>query len=115
MSANNYNIFWRSYKDIDVFTKTMLESINYLHQKKICHLDIKPENIMINTRTRHFKIIDFGFTDVEPFNNYTSDFRGTPGYFPKYFPNEKKAIYAYIDLVKRVSQKDLLFNLKISS
>lgn len=89
MSANNYNIFWRSYKDIDVFTKTMLESINYLHQKKICHLDIKPENIMINTRTRHFKIIDFGFTDVEPFNNYASDFRGTPGYFPKYFPNEK--------------------------
>ena len=89
MSVNNYNIFWRSYKDIDIFTKTMLESINYLHQKKICHLDIKPENIMINTRTRHFKIIDFGFTDVEPFNNYTSDFRGTPGYFPKYFPNEK--------------------------
>ena len=89
MSFNNYNIFWRSYKDIDIFTKTMLESINYLHQKKICHLDIKPENIMINTRTRHFKIIDFGFTDVEPFNNYASDFRGTPGYFPKYFPNEK--------------------------
>ena len=89
MSFNNYNIFWRSYKDIDIFTKTMLESINYLHQKKICHLDIKPENIMINTRTRHFKIIDFGFTDVEPFNNYANDFRGTPGYFPKYFPNEK--------------------------
>lgn len=31
----------------------------------------------------------------------------------EYFPNEKKAIYAYIDLVKRVSQKDLFFNLKI--
>ena len=89
MNTNNYNIFWRSYRDIDIFTKTILESINYLHQKKICHLDIKPENIMINTRTRHFKIIDFGFSDIEPFNNYTNYFSGTPGYLPRYLQDYK--------------------------
>lgn len=89
MSKNNSTPFWNSYRDIDIFTKTVLESLNYLHQNKICHLDIKPENIMINTRTRQFKIIDFGFCDVEPFDIYTENFNGTPGYLPRYLPEYK--------------------------
>jgi len=80
--------FWNSYKMILHFTKTIMDGLNYLHQKKICHLDVKSENIMVNTRTHYFKLIDFGFSSIEPFDDYVHDIRGTPGYFPKYFENE---------------------------
>ena len=36
-----------------------MEGLNFLHINS-CHLDIKPENIMINLRDNSFKIIDFG-------------------------------------------------------
>jgi hypothetical protein len=81
--------FWKSYKTILNFSKTIMESIGYLHDKKLCHLDIKPENIMVDTKTGKFKIIDFGFASLEPFDDYIYDIRGTPGYFPQYFPNDK--------------------------
>ena len=81
--------FWKYYKTILGFTKTILQSLKYLHDNKICHLDIKPENIMVNFRTKKFKLIDFGFASVEPFKDYINDLRGTPGYFPRKFPNEE--------------------------
>ena len=37
----------------------LIQAIKYLHQKKICHLDIKPENIMILSKYK-IKLIDFG-------------------------------------------------------
>jgi len=83
------NKFWSSYKKIIEFSKLIMEGLNYLHQNKICHLDIKPENIMVNTYIRKFKIIDFGFSSVEPFHDYIENIRGTPGYFPKIYKNEK--------------------------
>lgn len=82
--------YWKSYKVITIFTKRIMESINYLHNIKICHLDIKPENIVINTYNNTFKIVDFGFASLEPFDDYLNFIHGTPGYFPKYFPNDKK-------------------------
>ena len=81
--------FWKSYKTILGFTKNILQSLKYLHDNKICHLDIKPENIMVNFRTKKFKLIDFGFASVEPFKDYINDLKGTPGYFPRKFPNEE--------------------------
>ena len=84
-----YTNYWSSYGSILKFTKHIMDGIRYLHMNKICHLDIKPENIIINTKNRTSKIIDFGFASMEPFYEFINDFRGTPGYFPKYFPNEK--------------------------
>ena len=80
--------FWKSYNVILHFTKNILDGLSYLHQKKICHLDVKPENIMVNTSTYQFKLIDFGFSSIEPFDDYLSKICGTPGYFPKYFKDE---------------------------
>lgn len=88
MELHGYFYFWKSYKIIYGFIGFMLDAIYFLHKKNICHLDIKPENIMINSITNQFRIIDFGFASKEPFADYLKDIKGTPSYFPKYFPFE---------------------------
>jgi len=84
----NYS-FWTSYRKIFNFSKNIMEGLLFLHKKRICHLDIKPENIMVNTITNKFKIIDFGFSSLEPFDDYINNPKGTPGYYPKYYESVK--------------------------
>ena len=79
---NNDKTYWKTYKDVYVFTKHILYGLSYLHEKKMCHLDIKPENIMVDTSKRTYRIIDFGFCSIEPFLDFRNNPRGTPGYFP---------------------------------
>ena len=61
------------------------KGIELYTRKGSAHLDIKSENIMIDTKNCTFKIIDFGFCSCEPFDEFAADPRGTPGYFPKYY------------------------------
>jgi len=79
---------WNSLSSIIKFSKHIMLGLHYLHEKKICHLDIKPENIMINAENKTYKIIDFGFASAEPFDDYVNHIRGTPGYFPKKFKSK---------------------------
>jgi len=80
----NTSKIWINYDSIISFSKIMIEALYFLHDKKICHLDIKPENIIIKFGVCiNFRIIDFGFSSIEPFDDYISNTRGTPGYFPK--------------------------------
>ena len=88
LQHGNYN-FWKSYNTILKFIKHIMTGLNFLHEKKLCHLDVKSENIMVNTYMHQFKIIDFGFSSIEPFDDYVDNIKGTPGYFPKYFSTEK--------------------------
>ena len=95
-SENSLNIWeGNTYKKIKIFTEHILYAIYFLHQKKICHFDIKPENIIINTYInnsmtsfhRKFKLIDFGFAEMYPFKNYLKKPKGTIGYIPKKYEN----------------------------
>ena len=36
------------------------EVVRFLHHKKLYHRDIKPDNIMVNLKTKAIKLIDFG-------------------------------------------------------
>ena len=85
---DNYT-FWCSYRRILKFTKHIMRGLKFLHNKEICHLDIKPENIIIDKYRQTFKIIDFGFSSMEPFDDYIEYTKGTPGYFPKDVLEEK--------------------------
>lgn len=76
--------FWDSYESIIRFSKEIMKGLKFLHTNKLCHLDIKPENIMVDIGKKKFRIIDFGFCSLEPFNDYLSHIRGTLGYFPRY-------------------------------
>lgn len=74
---------WSSYNVILKFTKQMINALYYLHVNKLCHLDVKAENIMYDSVKKRFKLIDFGFSDIYPFRTYLNCIRGTHGYFPE--------------------------------
>lgn len=94
---------WKSYRVIMSFIKKISSALLYLHQHQIAHLDIKPENIMVNIKTNTFKLIDFGFCDVFPFDNFLSDIRGTPGYFPKHYNGIK-----YDNMLPKIEANDFI-------
>ena len=84
MYNRNYSSIWNSTQSILKFAEHIMEGLSFLHHQKICHLDIKPENIMIDHFKKKFKIIDFGFSSLEPFHDFITNLKGTPGYFPKH-------------------------------
>jgi len=103
---------WNSYKTILKFSKHILDGLSFLHKKKICHLDIKPENIIVNTYKKTYKIIDFGFSSEEPFDDFVKHTRGTPGYFPKYFETEKPTPWLpKVDANDMIYDNNILFHI----
>ncbi|KYN50318.1 Myosin light chain kinase, smooth muscle [Cyphomyrmex costatus] len=52
-------------RDSILFMRQICQGVEYMHQNKIVHLDLKPENIMCRTRTSHqIKLIDFGLAQT---------------------------------------------------
>jgi hypothetical protein len=78
---------WNSYASVWRMAQQVGAALKFLHEKKLCHLDIKAENVMVSNSGRRYKIIDFGFCSKEPFADFVNDPRGTPGYFPKQLDN----------------------------
>lgn len=42
--------------------KQLVQCVNYLNSKRICHRDLKLENMVINPETFQIKVLDFGFS-----------------------------------------------------
>jgi serine/threonine protein kinase len=59
-------------------SKSIIETLKYIHSKQIIYRDLKPENIMINLNTLDIKFIDFGM--AEKINKPIKGIAGTPGY-----------------------------------
>lgn len=59
------------------FVKELFSAIEYLHQRQILHLDLKPDNMMITTVGHHLKLIDLGFS-------YQDCYQGNYGGSPRY-------------------------------
>ncbi|XP_051784728.1 obscurin-like [Erpetoichthys calabaricus] len=64
---------------IQIYVQQILEGIEYIHQKNILHLDIKPANIaMAEPGSEEIKICDFGFAkEIDTSSSQYSQF-GTP-------------------------------------
>ncbi|TMS03371.1 Death-associated protein kinase 3 [Larimichthys crocea] len=69
------------------FLKQILEGVFYLHSKQIAHFDLKPENIMLLSRSvphPRIKIIDFGLAHKIDFGNDFKNIFGTPEFVGQY-------------------------------
>lgn len=66
-------------KDSKPIIKQMLEGISYLHQNRIVHCDLKPDNFLFDSED-NLKIIDFGMSKRLPRMKFLHDLVGTPYY-----------------------------------
>ena len=55
-------------------------AVAYCHESKICHRDIKLDNILIDPNTQKVKLIDFGFSTIIAADTKAKMFCGTPNY-----------------------------------
>lgn len=45
---------------IKLYSYQLLRSIAYIHAMGICHRDIKPQNVLVDTEKHMIKLCDFG-------------------------------------------------------
>ena len=65
--------------DASVYTKQVLLAIDYIHDINIVHLDIKPENIVLNSASNsHIKLVDFGLAQKIDDQTDLKQMQGTP-------------------------------------
>jgi serine/threonine protein kinase len=70
-----------------------LDAMSYLHYKGIVHCDIKPQNIILNTKEHNAILVDFGLSAVKSGAN-TKPKGGTEFYLPPEFELGKPPIPA---------------------
>lgn len=65
--------------EIIKFFRTLMETVNYIHQKNIVHRDIKPENILFD-EANNLKLVDFGSAQILEQNSALIEPAGTMFY-----------------------------------
>lgn len=62
--THTLNLLKNRFKDLNLLKimKNVTSALLYLHSKNIIHLDIKPSNIMVNTKTSNAWLIDYGIS-----------------------------------------------------
>lgn len=69
---------------VQIYLNQLMSALEAVHKKKIWHLDIKPENIMVDNKNRLY-LIDFGASKhIEQAGTLTTSsmMSYTPGYYP---------------------------------
>ena len=64
-----------------IIIKSLIETLDFIHQNNLCHRDLKPENIMLD-ENYNLKIVDFGFAEKLNINinGKLNAIMGTPSY-----------------------------------
>ncbi len=61
--------------------KAVFSAVEFAHDNGVLHLDIKPENVLIN-RDGRVKVTDFGMAELSSVAGHGPAWGGTPGYMP---------------------------------
>ena len=72
----------------------ILKKLKYLHDNRIVHCDIKPENIIIGNDFK-IKLIDFGFCEILGKENYIYEYKGSEVYSAPEVRNRNNNEYGY--------------------
>lgn len=75
-------------KDIWSILNQALDALEYIHSKKIYHLDINPRNIMMDKKG-HICLIDFGLSKQYDEKGEPTTSTSPNGYTPRYSPGEQ--------------------------
>ena len=75
------------------YMKSILQSVDIIHKKNICHRDLKPNNIVFN-RGNQLKIIDFGQSEIIENNEKIYAFKqvGTTSFVPPEFHRSRSGL-----------------------
>ncbi len=68
--------------------RQLAEALTYLHDQKICHLDLKPENVIL-TDSGAVKLLDFGLATKEGIDDLLAEDFSTPHGTPYYIAPEQ--------------------------
>ena len=71
-----------------MYTAEIILAIEALHQNKIMYRDLKPQNIIIDSKG-HCMLTDFGLAKTDIENEDTKSFCGTPAYMAPEVVNKK--------------------------
>ena len=92
----------------------ILEGLNYCHRCKVAHMDIKPQNIVVDDYL-NFKLIDFSisinYKNKEPNDIIKIPFKGTPFYMSIEVYNSDIIEYKNINKIDTYALGVFLFNL----
>ena len=95
-------------------TKQILSGLHYLHRCKIAHMDIKPQNIVIDDYL-NAKIIDFSisinYQGKRPSDKLKLPYKGTNFYMPLEVHNMQEIKYKDLNKVDAYALGVLLYNL----
>lgn len=62
------------------YTHQMISGLRYLHKQNITHRDIKPLNVLLNSRTDRVVLVDFGVSTEATDDGKLTGFEGTPSF-----------------------------------
>ena len=51
---------------VKLYVFQMCRALAHIHAMGVCHRDIKPQNLLVNTHTHQLKLCDFGSAKVGP-------------------------------------------------